>query len=63
VRQSTRKKPVGDISGYHGGEYRMLRPIVWYKLTDISEVLTDSSIIRAIACSTHRPDDGGCKHL
>jgi hypothetical protein len=37
----------------------MLPRVVWYKLTDVSEVL--ASIPRARL--THRPDDGGSKHF
>jgi hypothetical protein len=35
----------------------LLRRVVWYKFTDVSEVL-DVSINRV-----HRPDDGGSKQL
>jgi hypothetical protein len=42
----------GEISGSHGGLYEdessgMLRCVVWYKFTDVSEVLT-ASIIRVM---------------
>jgi hypothetical protein len=53
---------MSEISGFHGGEYEdgcllgCLRRVVWWKFTDVSEVLT-ASIVRAMS------DDGGSKYL
>jgi hypothetical protein len=45
---------VVQISGSHGGEYEgdsgMLRCVVWYKFTDVSEAQT-ATITRAISTS------------
>jgi hypothetical protein len=61
IKIKTGKKIVTEISGSHGGEYEhdssgMLRRVIWYKFTDVSEVLAASVV-------THRPDDGGSKGL
>jgi hypothetical protein len=40
--------------------YGMLRSVVWFKFTDVSEVPAASNIR---AMSAHCPDDGGSKHL
>jgi hypothetical protein len=62
---SLRQIKGSEISGSHGGEYEdglssgSLRRVVWYKFTDVSEMLA-ASIFRAMSDSA---DDGGSKHL
>jgi hypothetical protein len=43
----------GEISGSHGGECEvgLLRDVIWYKFTDVSEVLA-ASIIRSMSTCT-----------
>jgi hypothetical protein len=41
-----------EISSSHGGEYGMLRRVVWYKFADVSEVLTSSIALMIEAVSS-----------
>jgi hypothetical protein len=40
--ESKTKDFFGEISGHHGGEYGILRHVVWWKFTDVLEAITSS---------------------